>query len=260
MGYFLSVLNNIFSRKFHKTLFVFFSLNFYICQHDYVLSTPETEIETKKLYERIAQLDENLKIISNRLTINEKEVKEIKTVVNNNKEIISTVQFELPILQESIKLLEEQLDNQIDRSMRETLILHGIKGNETSWDATKEMLSSFLEELSEGELNKNDIFYSIVRAHRGGKDNKSVYVKFNNHNVMDSVKGLKFKKKGLFINQLRSPKINKRMQEASKVKTELQKKGLFINQFRSPKVNKRMQEASKVKTELQNKGVIYKPT
>ena len=146
--------------------------------------------ETKKLYERIAQLDENLKIISNRLTINEKEVKEIKTVVNNNKEIISTVQFELPILQESIKLLEEQLDNQIDRSMRETLILHGIKGNETSWDATKEMLSSFLEELSEGELNKTDIFYCIVRV------NKSVYVKFNNHNAMDSVKGLKFEKRG----------------------------------------------------------------
>ena len=150
--------------------------------------------------------------------------------------IISTVQFELPILQESIKLLEEQLDNQIDRSMRETLILHGIKGNETSWDATKEMLSSFLEELSEGELNKYDIFYSIVRAHRGGKDNKSVYVKFNNHNVMDSVKGLKLKKKGLFINQLRSPKVNKRIQEASKVKTELRKKvnsknwKMFINE------------------------------
>ena len=192
--------------------------------------------ETDKLHQRITQLDDKLKLMSNRITQNEKDVKDIINAVNDNQEAISSAQFEIRNLQESVKILEDQLDDQIDRNMRETLIIHGIKGTETLWDATKKLLCSFLEELSEGELNRNDIHYSIVRAHRGGKENKAIYVKFNDHSMMDSIKDLRFKKNGIFINQLRSPKINQRIKEASKLKSELRKKEksknwkIFINE------------------------------
>ena len=137
--------------------------------------------------------------MSNRITQSEKDVKDIINAVNDNKEAISSAQFEIPNLQEPIKIIEDHLDDQIDRNMRETLIIHGIKGSETSWDATKKLLCSFLEELSEGVLNRNDIHYSIVRAHRGGKENKAIYVKFNDHSMMDSIKDLRFKKKLVYL-------------------------------------------------------------
>ena len=48
-----------------------------------------------------------------------------------------------------IKKLEQDLDDQIDRNLRETVVIHGIEGQEKEWEATKILLSTYLEELCE---------------------------------------------------------------------------------------------------------------
>ena len=53
------------------------------------------------------------------------------------------------VLQKEHETLVKTLDEQIDRGMRETLIITGVLGMENSWVDTKEKLSTFLADLDE---------------------------------------------------------------------------------------------------------------
>ena len=108
--------------------------------------------------------------------------------------------------------LETLIDEQTDRNMRETLVISGVPGSEKNWEATKCMLAKFLEELSDWKLHQDLIYNSIVRAHRG-KDNL-IFVKFCNDSVFTDIKRLNFKKKDIYINQMRSPLVTKRIKKA----------------------------------------------
>ena len=121
-------------------------------------------------------------------------------------------------MQEEHAVLASQLDDQIDRNMRETLAVHGIGGNEKSWEETRAKLSDYLSELSQ-EMNKDEIYDSIIRAHRGPNSN-SIFVKFNDGYVVNHVKALRTER-GVYINQMRSPMVKRRVKESVRVKKML---------------------------------------
>ena len=60
-------------------------------------------------------------------------------------------------------------------------------------------------------------FYgSINRAHRGKKgtrDELTIYVKVNSNEALTQIKNLRFMKKDLFINQMRSPMVRERVKK-----------------------------------------------
>ena len=91
--------------------------------------------------------------------------------------------------------------------MRETLIISGIEGHDKTWEGTRDLLSRKLEEVSENTINKDTISSAIIRAHRGGKDRKAIFVKFNNSYMVN-------KRKSVYISQMRSPFVTARIKKA----------------------------------------------
>ena len=110
--------------------------------------------------------------------------------------------------------LQNLIDDQTDHNMRETLIISGIEGHDKTWEETRDLLSQKLEEVSENTINKDTISSAIIRAHRGGKDRKAIFVKFNNSYMVNKIKSLNFKRKGVYISQMRSPFVTARIKKA----------------------------------------------
>ena len=110
--------------------------------------------------------------------------------------------------------LQNLIDDQTDHNMRETLIISGIEGHDKTWDETRDLLSRKLEEVSENTINKDTISSAIIRAYRGGKDRKAIFVKFNNSYMVNKIKSLNFKRKGVYISQMRSPFVTARIKKA----------------------------------------------
>ena len=198
------------------------------------------ENNLKTVIKRLDTIDASINGLSVRLKTVEEEVKSIKDKVNDNTEGINANNFsindnksEINKLKENIKNMEDKLDDQIDGNMQETLVVHGIEGNDKSWYETKELLCDVLSKLSKNKLDLNHIHRSIVRAHMGGKNNKSIYVKFSNQSMMEEIKELRFNNKGIYINQLHSPGISMKIKEAVMYKREIKQKEkdwkIFIN-------------------------------
>ena len=195
---------------------------------------------------RLDTIESSVNGISTRLLVLEKKVDNNEIKINDNAEEIKASNSEIKALAEKIVLLESlirvqesevenlvnKVDEQQDRNMRETLVISGIAGEEKDWEATKKLLCKYLEELSDYKMNKNLIYNSIIRAHRG-KSN-AIFVKFSNNNVLRDVKGLNFKRKNVYINQLRSPLVSERIKRALILRKELQegegkKWKMFVN-------------------------------
>ena len=78
------------------------------------------------------------------------------------------------------------------------------------------MADSFLAEIDESTnpVSREGYYNEIVRAHRGSrgkKDEKRIYVKLISSDMVDHVKSLGFRKSGLFVNQMHSPKVDERL-------------------------------------------------
>ena len=85
----------------------------------------------------------------------------LEAVTNNNEELIHKNSEDISLLHSKIADLEEninlksitinemtnKLDEQIDRSMRETAIINGISGSETTWEETRNKLADTLSPL-----------------------------------------------------------------------------------------------------------------
>ena len=176
---------------------------------------------------RLDAIENNIAGISTRLTGIEVQLKDTVNKSQTNTDDIATVNFDLAALKgrmeelneaaqiknHEIETLARTLDEQIDRNMRETLIIHGIEGTERTWQETRIKLSKYISELSGNGINERDVYTSIVRAHRGGSGSKTIFAKFNDGYVMRQIKDLSVKKRGLFVNQMRSPNVTLRNQK-----------------------------------------------
>ena len=161
-----------------------------------------------------------------RLNLVEK-VLQLKENNSGNNNVIKANTFEIGQHNDVIKQLQKdleklliELDEQTDRNMREALVIHGVGGAEKSWEETTDVICSHLTEISNGELSYSSLYNTIVRAHRGGKDNKAIFVKFNNSFTVDQVKKLRTAR-GVYINQLHSRMINERLKKGRNLRKEL---------------------------------------
>ena len=129
-----------------------------------------TDIENK-LQQKI---DENARNISGNATSIEGQAQQIETLKEQHK-------IEVDELTSQLKKLTDDLDEQVNRSMRSNIVVKGLPEDpEEDWSVTKSKLCDFLATLS--TETPQLIYERIDRAHRGGKrsDDKprNIYVNF----------------------------------------------------------------------------------
>ena len=134
-------------------------------------------------------------------------------------------------LHEQISQLTVNLNDQKDRSMRDTLVIRGIAETEKeTWKETSVNLINYIAQIS--TLSKDDIEYNVDRAHRGKatnpnrKDPRPIFVKFNTWKFAQEVMYLiidsnKQRKSNVFVSQLYCEATTEKMNAALKMRKEL---------------------------------------
>ena len=129
-------------------------------------------IENDKIYQQLNKLDTTVKSLSTRLLQSEQDITNIQEKTNSNMDDILLTRNDMADLADNIESLQNnlkqitvenqilslKLDEQIDRNMRETLVIHGVPGAENSWENTKNKLSAFISELSNHKLKCDKIY------------------------------------------------------------------------------------------------------
>ena len=125
--------------------------------------------------------------LSTRIETVDKKAEARELLAKQNQNNISNLTSEPTAFQEKlveqakkIHELEENIEDQINRNSRDTLVIRGIKkeNQEKTWNNTSHVLSSSLCGLF--EWNPNQFLSDIERAHRGDHKNPNspIYVKF----------------------------------------------------------------------------------
>ena len=199
----------------------------------------EKHDETNK---RIDEKHENLV----RLLANcEKKADEAITTANDNKTEILKLKSQIEVITTSItektnriNLLEDTLNDQIDRNLRSTLIIRGLpkKADENTWDDTANVFADYMaQKLNWNNNSRNMLFQDIERIHRGKENENSanhrskipaIYVKFHSwktaQNILkEIIKANKSKMISISAQQMYSKSTQAKMDEANKVRLEL---------------------------------------
>ena len=116
--------------------------------------------ENAKLVIKLENVESSVTKLATRLNLVEKEVLELKAKTSGNCNDIKVNTYEkdqhndaIKGLQSDLEKLSIELDEQTDRNMRETLVIHGVGGAETSWEDTTDVLCNYLSDISKGELS-----------------------------------------------------------------------------------------------------------
>ena len=101
-------------------------------------------------------------------------IEELEKKVEANDVRVITVEEEVEILKaENAEFrgmfaeLRSDLDDQIDRGLRDHLAFYGVKGTDKTWAQTEEVLVDLLHKNLEGDRSKASYAAAITRAHRG---------------------------------------------------------------------------------------------
>lgn len=148
-----------------------------------------------------------------------------ETLANDNLQQISRLQASVNELKEANRNLSASLDDQINRSMRSTLIFKGIKEEpHETWEETEKILAETISRHLEIDLDK--VSDMIERAHRGRNETSDrkvpryVFVKFFSWKDSETVKNgfsslcRQHPKMGIRVDQMYSKVVTKRRNEA----------------------------------------------
>ena len=137
------------------------------------------ENNTKKITEKIIEkMNTKFDKLSTRIEIIDRKPETAESLAKQNQNSISNLTSESTALQEKIaehakKIheLEENIEDQVNRNSRDTLVIRGIKkeNQEKTWNNTSHVLSSSLRGLF--GWNPNQFLSDIERAHRGDYKN-----------------------------------------------------------------------------------------
>ena len=159
--------------------------------------TKEMENNSKKVTEKIIEkIDTKFDELSTRIEIIDRKAEAAESVAKQNQNSISNLTSESTALQEKIAEqakkrhdLEENIEDQVNRNSRDTLVIRSIKkeNQEKTWNNTSHVLSSSLCGLF--GWNPNQFLSDIERAHRGDykNPNSPIYEKFISWNVSQTV-------------------------------------------------------------------------
>ena len=188
--------------------------------------TKEMDNNVKKITEKIIEkMDTKFDELSTRIEIIDKKAEVAESLAKQNQNSISNLTSESTALQEKIaeqakKIheLEVNIEDQINRNSRDTLVIRGIKkeNQEKTWNNTSHVLSSSLCGLF--GWNPNQFLSDIERAHRGDykNPNSPIYVKFISWKVsqavLDSIiRANRSRQTNISASQKYSDKVQKRM-------------------------------------------------
>lgn len=164
------------------------------------------------------KLDEKLSALENKLTESFRRELDQKLLVTDQKiatlndrvEVLETKlagkDGELEVMRGEINKLKDDLDDQVNRGMRNNMILKGIPeqgGGEGVREDTRELVIENLISLNPA-YSHDEVNNVIDRAHRGGKTNnnnnkpRNIYIKFTTSHVVDEYVLLARKKKPNF--------------------------------------------------------------
>ena len=188
--------------------------------------TKEMDNNVKKITEKIMEkMDTKFDELSTRIEIIDRKAEAAESLAKQNQNSISNVTSESTALQEKIaeqakKIheLEVNIEDQINRNSRDTLVIKGIKkeNQEKTWNNTSHVLSSSL--CGFFGWNPNQFLSDIERAHRGDykNPNSPIYVKFISWKVsqavLDSIiRANRSRQTNISASQKYSDKVQKRM-------------------------------------------------
>ena len=188
--------------------------------------TKEMENNAKKITEKnIEKMDTKFDELSTRIEIIDRKAEAAESLAKQNQNSISNLTSESTALQEKIaeqakKIheLEENIEDQVNRNSRDTLVIRGIKkeNQDKTWNNTSHVLSSSLCGLF--GWNPNQFLSDIERAHRGDykNPNSPIYVKVISWKVsqavLDSIiQANRSRQTNISVSQTYSDKVQKRM-------------------------------------------------
>ena len=188
--------------------------------------TKEMDNNVKKITEKIIEkMDTKFDELSTRIEIIDRKAEVAESLAKQNQNSISNLTSESTALQEKIaeqakKIheLEVNIEDQINRNSRDTLVIRGIKkeNQEKTWNNTSHVLSSSLCGLF--GWNPNQFLSDIERTHRGDykNPNSPIYVKFISWKVsqavLDSIiRANRSRQTNISASQKYSEKVQKRM-------------------------------------------------
>ena len=114
---------------------------------------------TSKIQLQIQDVNDKLAAISERTDEN-------STYITDHGARIKT-------LEDEMRKVQDELDDQVNRNLRNNLVIKNVPGDEKSWDETKKVVADLLAELDEHNGDGNKYQALIERAHRHGKNEQS---------------------------------------------------------------------------------------
>ena len=177
------------------------------------------------LMAEIKKVDSKAEAALNLAKANEEKAKHVEFEMDNLRNIIVR-------LEKKVSELDEQLDDQSNRSMRNTLVIKGIPQSDDneSWDKTSELLAKKLNECWGGNSSEEEIAQGIERAHRVGGEKvgigKPIIAKFKSWTFSEKVKKIMrdhliTNGGNIYVSQLVTKKVQERQYQARKYRKEL---------------------------------------
>ena len=178
---------------------------------------------------RLDSIDANMKQLNETILETKKMANDALNLACTNEANINKNNDNLLI---KIEKLEEQLEDQTNRSMRTTLVFKGIPGTERSLDQTSEVLSNKINEMCNKEVDISDWVERAHRSKANESENKTkinIIAKFCSWRQSESIKKIvvDFNKnepdisKHIYVEQLQSKKLTERTNNAKKRRKDL---------------------------------------
>ena len=165
------------------------------------------------------------------------EVKSLTTDYNNLKTEHDNLKESFAGQEHTIKSLESKLEDSVNRHMRKTLVVKGVKELENeSWKMTESVLAKTISLATNGDVDESEAANMIERAHRSKpnrqkKGRRDIFVKFYSWKDSEYIKeqfarkNFKDRQFKTYCEQKYGPLTTARRNEALKARKELKLSG-----------------------------------
>ena len=165
------------------------------------------------------------------------EVKSLTTEYNNLKTEHVNLKESSAAQELTIKSLESKLEDSVNRHMRKTLVVKGVKElDNESWKMTESVLAKTISQATNGDVDEKEAAGMIERAHRSKpnrqkKGRRDIFVKFYSWKDSEYVKeqfarkNIKDRQFKTYCEQKYGPLTTARRNEALKARKELKSNG-----------------------------------
>ena len=111
--------------------------------------------------------------ISEKITALDDKITSLTTISNNHTTQLTSHETRLAILEKDMQLTIEKQEDQINRSLRNNIVLKNVEGDEKAWEETKLVVAKILCRLEGDDPQNADSYLSAIeRAHRGKRSDQ----------------------------------------------------------------------------------------